>query len=569
MNINIHTHLFTLRNVLSKEAVRAIGNRLRHKKIPEHFVQGIENFISGLSTKPHYLDEDQLLEELVKSILDSPVFKDFAQNHLYDIPALNAINIDSQKLSQVALKQILNSLSAWGSANDDSKSTLFDIYETLRIALKPHTTAIADHLLEHLSPDDALVGLMMDIRGDTELARDKQRFNEQQNDLMEAALQRPGRVFPFFAVNPKRPDHFELMKDALENKGFVGIKLYPSLGYKVTHPKLMDLYAYCEEHDTPLLMHCNHSGFYVEEAFIEYCNPDHWTPILDQHPGLKLCFAHFDGHESLSLPGGLQGDTWGKKILEMMEHDTYTGIYADISYHTDMMHEPGLEEHYLKTLKELMDRPIVQDRILFGTDSWLLRLNMSDELFWSYFRGKLSKKHFHRMASSNAKAFLGIEPRKENIERFIGFHKKHSGNVGAHPNKWLLEEADAEFSVKRDNPNWTVQRYPALVVGAAIGSQFYSRQKELAFTRRAFITMQELKFWKLSYADRDAFDQECRKLSLDLVNQCEKVNGKKEGDWTKNEVRQTFEAMIRRGSTRLFDLAIQIESMYNFDYGSG
>lgn len=568
MKINTHTHLFTLRNVLSREAVRAIGNRLRHKNIPEHLVQGIENFIYDLSNKPRYLDEDQLLEELVKSILSTDSFKAFAQNHLHEIQVLNTINLDSHQLSKAALKQILNALSAWGAANDDSKSTLYDVYETLRVALKPHTTDIADHLLEHLEQDDALVGLMMDIRGDDESNRDKKRFLKQREDLMEASLQRPGRVFPFFAVNAKRPDHFDLMKDAIENKGFVGVKLYPSLGYEVTDPTLMNVYAYCEEHDIPLLMHCNHTGFYVEEAFIEYCNPEHWIPILDKHPSLKLCFAHFDGHESFSLPGGLHGDTWGKKILDLMEHDTYTGIYADVSYHTDMMGVPDLEEHYLQTLKRLLDRPVVQDRILFGSDSWLLRLNMSDELFWSYFREKLSEKHFEKIASTNPKVFLGIEPKKKNFDRYLNFQKDNRNRVGANPNQWLSEQVDGDFTVKRDHPNWTLQKYPALIVIAALGSQLYSRQKELAFSRRAFITMQELKFWNLSLVDKDAFNQECQKLSLDLVNQCEKVDGELDGDWTKNEARQTFESMIRRGKNRLLDLSIQIEVMYNFNYNS-
>jgi predicted ArsR family transcriptional regulator len=94
----------------------------------------------------------------------------------------------------------------------------------------------------------------------------------------------------------------------------------------------------------------------------------------------------------------------------------------------------------------------------------------------------------------------------------------------------------------------------------------YSKQKEQAFGRRALITMQELKFWNLSHVDQDAFDQECKKLSLDLLNQCEKVDGELEGNWIKNEARQEFEKMIRQGKTRLIDLAIQVEVIYNFNY---
>lgn len=567
MNINTHTHLFTLRNVLSREAVRAIGNRLRHKKVPEYLVKGIENFIYDLSNKPRHLTEDELLEEFVRAILSTDVFKDFSKNNLQHISALNAININSEHLSRAALKQILNALSAWGDANDNSESNLFDIYETLRIALKPSSTAITDHLLDHLNHDDALVGLMMDIRGDTESDRDVQRFMNQRNDLMEASLQRPGRLFPFFAVNPKRPDHFDLMKDAIENKGFVGVKLYPSLGYKVDSDEMMNVCDYCEQNDLPITMHCNHTGFYVEEEFIDYCNPEHWEPILEQHPALKICFAHFDGHETFSHPTGLDEGTWGKKILDLMSNEDYSGVYADLSYHTDMMGEPELEQHYLQKINELLSIPVVQNRILFGTDSWLLRLNMSDELFWSYFREKLSDDQFERIASTNPKVFLGIDPLKKNFERYIKFHKKNRKNVGSQPNSWLHEQVDAEFNVKRDHPNWTLQKYPALIVIAAIGSQMYSKQKEQAFSRKAFVTMQELKFWDFKFVDEPAFDQECKKLSLDLVNQCEK-EGDLEGEWTVNEAREIFKTLIRKASTRFLDLSFQIDMMYQFDYSS-
>lgn len=567
MKINTHTHLFTLRNVLSREAVRAIGNRLRHKNMPEYLVEGIENFIYDLSNKPRHLTEDQLLEELVRAILNTDVFKEFAHNRLHEIPVLNAINIDGGHLSRSAFKQVLNSVSAWGEANDSAESTLFDVYETLRIALMPGSTAIADHLLGHLDSDDALVGLMMDIRGDTETERDRQRFHHQRDDLMEASLQRPGRVFPFFAINPKRPDHFSLLKDAIETKGFVGVKLYPSLGYKVDSDEMMAVYAYCEENDLPITMHCNHGGFYVEEAFIDYCNPNHWEPILAKHPDLKICFAHFDGHETFSYADGLNEGTWGKKILDLMENTDFSGVYADLSYHTDMMGEPGLEEHYLQTLNDLLSRPVVKSRILFGTDSWLLRLNMSDDLFWSYFREKLSGEQFQQVAAVNPKAFLGIDPMKKNFERYVCFHKQNRKNIGAHPNSWLHKQVDAEFNVKRDHPNWTTWKYPALIVLAALGSQMYSKQKEQAFARKAFITMQELKFRNFKFVDEPAFKQECKKLSLDLVNQCEKEGGL-EGEWTLNEVRQMFEAMIQNGETRFLDLSFQVDVMYSFDYSS-
>lgn len=564
MRINAHTHIFTLKNVLSKEAVRALGNRLRHKKVPGHLVNGIENFIVDLSNRPRYLDEGQLLEQFIHFITETNAFKSFAADHLSDIRVLNLIRVDGKKLSQAALKELLNGLSAWGEANDDSESSLFDIYETLRIALMPHATSIGDHLLEHLDKRDALIALMMDIRGDSESERDRLRFLQQIDDLSEASLQRPGRIFPFFAVNPKRENHFDLMKKAVEERGFPGVKLYPSLGYPVQHPDLMKVYAYCEENEIPLMMHCNKGGFYVEEAFIDYCNPVHWEPILEDYPNLTLCFAHFGGHETLSSPNGLDGDTWGKKILELLDHDRFPNLYTDISYHADMMSDQELEERYLTNLRSLLERPLVQDKILFGTDSWMLRLNMSDELFWSFFSEKLSDEHFERIASVNPKRYLGITPRRKNMERYAGYISLNRKSVGSSPAPWLAEVIPQEFTVTREHPLWTLQKYPAHVVLISIGSQMLSRQKNLAFSKKAFITMQELKFWNLSHADEDAFKQECKKLSLDLVNQCEKTALKREGNWSKNDARQTFESMISKGSTRFLDLAIQADAIYHF-----
>lgn len=564
MRINSHTHIFTLKNVLSEEAVRAIGNRLRHKKVPGYLVNGIENFIVDLSNKPRYLDEDQLLEQFIQFITETDAFKSFATNHLNDIRVLNLIRVDGKKLSRAALKELLNGLSAWGEANDDSESSLFDIYETLRIALMPHATSIGDHLLEHLEKEDALIALMMDIRGDSESERDRLRFLRQIDDLSEASLQKPGRIFPFFAVNPKRENHFELMKKAVEERGFPGVKLYPSLGYPVQHPDLMNVYAYCEENEIPLMMHCNKGGFYVEESFIDYCNPVHWEPILEEYPNLTLCFAHFGGHETLSFPDGLSGDSWGRKILDLLKHDRFPNLYADISYHADMMSDPDLEQRYLSNLASLLEQPVVQDKILFGTDSWMLRLNMSDELFWSFFTEKLSAEHFSRIATVNPKRYLGIDPMRQNITGYLNYISQNRKNVGSFPATWLTDEVPLEFTTTRDHPLWTLHKYPAPVVLASIGSQMLSRQKSLAFTKKSFITMQELKFWNLSHADEDAFKHECQKLSLDLVNQCERTAVEREGSWSKNEVRQFFESMIAKGSTRYLDLAIQVDAIYHF-----
>jgi hypothetical protein len=146
----------------------------------------------------------------------------------------------------------------------------------------------------------------------------------------------------------------------------------------------------------------------------------------------------------------------------------------------------------------------------------------------------------------------------------VNYLSQNRNNVGTAPASWLADEIPQTFTTTREHPIWTLHKYPAHVVLTSIGSQMLSRQKDLAFSKKAFITMQELKFWKLSHADEDAFEQECQKLSLDLVNQCEHSAVQREGSWSKNEARQFFESMIAKGSTRFLDLAIQVDAIYHF-----
>jgi predicted TIM-barrel fold metal-dependent hydrolase len=159
---------------------------------------------------------------------------------------------------------------------------------------------VADELLDQMDPNDALVALMMDIHAKDEPERDRDNFQRQIDGTEEVAIQRPGRVLPFFGVHPERAEHFELLQDAVERRGFLGVKLYPSLGYQVDSPTLRKVYQYCIEKDLPILLHCGHAGFYRKEEFIEFCNPAQWEPILrDDLLDLRVCFAHFGGWQSL------------------------------------------------------------------------------------------------------------------------------------------------------------------------------------------------------------------------------------------------------------------------------
>ena len=84
----------------------------------------------------------------------------------------------------------------------------------------------------------------------------------------------PGRVLGFAAFEPFRPGAFRIVREAMEN-GFCGVKFYPPSGYRPVDnevtgitgddPREIDrrnheLFAYCVNHDVPILAHCTAGG---------------------------------------------------------------------------------------------------------------------------------------------------------------------------------------------------------------------------------------------------------------------------------------------------------------------
>src|SRR5690606_17921052 len=141
-------------------------------------------------------------------------------------------------------------------------------------------------------------------------------------------------VLPFIAVNPHRSDHFEIMRRAIEEQGFVGVKLYPSLGYEMTTPAMRNVLAYCRAEDVPITIHCTATGFARDAASAGYSHPKHWLSLFTTpHDTLRVCFAHCGGW------GGFCGEEadqieWAETILSYM--DEHPNVYADLSYHVEM-----------------------------------------------------------------------------------------------------------------------------------------------------------------------------------------------------------------------------------------
>lgn len=196
----------------------------------------------------------------------------------------------------------------------------------------------------------------------------------------KVVLAHKGRIHPFIPFDPARelayrkarinPDGqleknrpMTLVKDAIENKGFIGVKLYNSLGYrplgnadpevslmrrriavrnnKMTYlfdgeeydEALCDLYDYCVDNGVPITAHCVMNGIEAYPgASFDFGKAEFWEEVLkqDRYKKLRLNLAHFGWNQA---PGqGYAGDeSWAEKVCDLIVK--YENVYADVSHH--------------------------------------------------------------------------------------------------------------------------------------------------------------------------------------------------------------------------------------------
>jgi hypothetical protein len=357
------------------------------------------------------------------------------------------------------------------------------------------------------------------------------------------------------------------MEKAIEQHGFVGVKLYPSLGYEVDSAELLKVYDYCIQKDVPLLMHCSHGGFYAEEDFREYCSPVPWADILAERPNLRLCFAHFGGWESLGKPDGLEPDTWGRKILELM--DQYPNVFTDLAYHVQMMRNVKIEQHYFGQLQTLLDHQVYGKRFLFGTDSWLLRLDVEDTHYWNYFQNKLGPDEFAKIAETYPHVFLGLPghgpPVRPNIERYINFMKDNRTSVGAEPADWLRKEANVAFTVVEHDSRWHISNTAAKLTYIYFKKLLPLTLRARKFANNANTRLKDLKYWTKGHEADALFKQRCRNHARNLIAFCKKNGGLYEGSYDDTSAVNHIIKMLEEGNKKLVDVATSIDFILIFN----
>ena len=227
---------------------------------------------------------------------------------------------------------------------------------------------------------------------------------------------------------PEEPGSLDLVKDAIRNKGFIGVKIYNTLGYRPLSNALVDderrrifrdnkmerycvftgeqfdqvlseLYEFCVQEQVPITAHCVSNGVEAYPgASFDFGNPVYWQEVLDRFPDLHLNLGHFgwshpDGYypkaqwrrvlyqsilriqktvkmrsyKALTGPSSAGGEkTWVREICEMLVRYRY--LFADVAHH-GVVEGKDIEKYKASYKAICADFPgAIRKRLLFGID---------------------------------------------------------------------------------------------------------------------------------------------------------------------------------------------------------
>ncbi|MBA4853256.1 amidohydrolase family protein [Emticicia sp. BO119] len=265
----------------------------------------------------------------------------------------------------------------------------------------------------------------------------------------------PDVCLPFLGIDPRMEEHgVELISylhsyfNKTNYSGFVGLKLYPSLGFYPFNPQLEKVYSFAEEHSIPMMTHCTPDGAYYADSKVpeslqipvsfnyltqysdlpdgvfeaiqelrqtimhnldkkpaDFCDfflhPLNYWDVLDKFPKLKICLAHCGGEET--IVGGNKGTTaerWYQNVKEIVTRKAFANTYADVSFVL-------YRDDVIEAIRKDMDaNPLLSQKLLFGTDFFMTTRYVKEFDLVENFRKKIGETYWHQLAIVNPRKYL-------------------------------------------------------------------------------------------------------------------------------------------------------------------
>lgn len=293
---------------------------------------------------------------------------------------------------------------------------------------------------------------MMDVdhffnkSSDNLIFKSRYNFERQQLPYMQSLNSNHEKLIGFVAFNPARDNYQEIIKDAINNKGFKGVKFYPPMGYRAFEDKKYSnqinwLLSYCQAKGIPIMTHCNNAGFesYPEKSGIN-SNPKFWGEALKIYPNLFLCLGHAGGSEGwfskiqttdrlieneisssdICDDSNIQEQNWNKSYAAFVFKlcVKYDNVYCDFSYIDDMINSKGqFDNEKEKILRQrllnlLQSEKSFKKKIMYGSDWHMLFREGKNKVYLksyiNFFSNGLLKKYSEDFFYNNALKYLSL-----------------------------------------------------------------------------------------------------------------------------------------------------------------
>lgn len=163
--------------------------------------------------------------------------------------------------------------------------------------------------------------------------------------IADIVARSPTKFRGFAGCDPTQPEHMQELRRGIEVLGLSGVKIGPIYaGIDPRDPRCDSLYAYCQERQLPIMMHCG--ATYNSKAPLGFSRPWLWDEVAIKYPNLKMVLAH-------------AGHPFCEECLVVIRK--HPNMYADISA---LYYRPWQFYNMLIAAQEYK----VTHKLLFGTD---------------------------------------------------------------------------------------------------------------------------------------------------------------------------------------------------------
>ena len=267
--------------------------------------------------------------------------------------------------------------------------------------------------------------------------------------LLDGAVR--ARIHPFVGFDPRREvldrrsgeiePAFEVVKASIYRYGFVGVKVYPPMGFKPidngptvdmdaqmasdVNNVLAEFFAWCEAEQVPITAHCNRSNE-AHDSYIDFSAPEYWEQVLVKHPTLHLNLGHFGGAAAETRP-----DAWPWQIARLVRSE-FPFLFADVGNHR--IYDDKIRNGYFAMLRQMFqgaDTAEMANRIMFGSDWFMLAVQPQHGQFLSQYRSTYQESFGDEATASfmgdAALQLLGFDdPGNKNAQRLRQRYEQHA-----------------------------------------------------------------------------------------------------------------------------------------------